>query len=182
MNLLNKLATFFPAHGVRESFSDWPSAARSVERFPTLLEGLPPTMDEAIEAAVLKYRATLRNYECCLILKMKADSSALDLGKIEIAEAVLRSRGICSYINDSKIRMAVAALERAGETQPIPRPAIPQWLRWKVYRRDHYKCVECGRHWNLSCDHKIPYSKGGQTTFENLQTLCGNCNSKKGAS
>ena len=29
------------------------------------------------------------------------------------------------------------------------------------------------------CDHLVPYSKGGQTTLENLQALCPNCHFDK---
>lgn len=55
-------------------------------------------------------------------------------------------------------------------------------LRFKVLQRDHFSCKHCGRSpaTELGCilhvDHIIPFSKGGRTTFENLQSLCSNCN------
>ena len=55
-------------------------------------------------------------------------------------------------------------------------------LRFKVMQRDNFKCVFCGRSPAkdlsivLHVDHIIPYSKGGETIFENLQTLCSVCN------
>lgn len=54
--------------------------------------------------------------------------------------------------------------------------------RQKVYERDGYKCVACGEDdiEKLTLDHKIPRSKGGSNRFENLQTMCGDCNSRKG--
>lgn len=58
-------------------------------------------------------------------------------------------------------------------------------LRFLVMRRDNFKCRYCGKspatHTNveLEVDHVIPWSNGGQTTFENLQTLCSECNSGK---
>jgi Homing endonuclease associated repeat/HNH endonuclease len=58
-------------------------------------------------------------------------------------------------------------------------------LRFLVMRRDSFKCQNCGKspatHANvqLELDHNIPWSKGGQTTFENLRTLCGDCNRGK---
>jgi len=42
-------------------------------------------------------------------------------------------------------------------------------------------CVSCGTDKNISIDHVIPLSKGGLNEIENMQFLCKNCNSKKGA-
>lgn len=53
-------------------------------------------------------------------------------------------------------------------------------LRTAVYERDDYACVVCGVRRNLSCDHIVPESQGGPTTFENLQTMCRPCNIRKG--
>lgn len=61
------------------------------------------------------------------------------------------------------------------------RPAIPKSLRDSVYIRDNWKCVTCGTADDLSLDHIWPWSLGGEDTFENFQTLCRSCNSKKGA-
>lgn len=59
-------------------------------------------------------------------------------------------------------------------------------LRFKVMRRDGYKCVHCGASpanepgVELHIDHIVAWSKGGETQFENLQTLCSKCNFGKG--
>lgn len=58
---------------------------------------------------------------------------------------------------------------------------IPRALAKQVMERDAYRCVTCGTHLDLTCDHIIPESKGGPTTVENLQTMCRPCNSRKGA-
>ena len=57
---------------------------------------------------------------------------------------------------------------------------IPQNLRTKVFERDAYRCLHCGAHLNLTVDHIKPESKGGTLDFDNLQTLCRPCNSRKG--
>lgn len=55
-------------------------------------------------------------------------------------------------------------------------------LRFMVLRRDHFKCVMCGKspaidqNTELHVDHIIPWSKGGETIITNLQSLCQNCN------
>ena len=55
-------------------------------------------------------------------------------------------------------------------------------LRFKVLQRDHFKCCACGASpakdssVELHIDHIIPWSKGGETEIDNLQTLCSKCN------
>ena len=55
-------------------------------------------------------------------------------------------------------------------------------LRFKVMHRDNFKCCICGNSpakdsaIELHIDHIIPWSKGGETIMENLQTLCSKCN------
>jgi hypothetical protein len=57
--------------------------------------------------------------------------------------------------------------------------SIPADLRWAVFERDDFRCQQCGKRQYLCADHKIPESRGGPTTLENLQTLCKWCNSRK---
>lgn len=64
---------------------------------------------------------------------------------------------------------------RGFQKQPIP-----EEMRWSVFERDGFKCLVCGSQRMLRADHVIAESKGGPATLENLQTLCRNCNSKKG--
>lgn len=55
-------------------------------------------------------------------------------------------------------------------------------LRFKVMQRDNFRCCACGAspaknpEVELHVDHIMPWAKGGETTFENLQTLCSVCN------
>jgi hypothetical protein len=59
-------------------------------------------------------------------------------------------------------------------------------LRFRVFQRDRFKCVACGRSPAtdltvvLHADHITPVSLGGKTVIENLQTLCEGCNLGKG--
>jgi hypothetical protein len=59
--------------------------------------------------------------------------------------------------------------------------AIPQDVRIAVSARDQDKCVQCGSTENVQFDHKIPWSRGGANTVNNIQLLCGRCNRRKGA-
>ena len=60
--------------------------------------------------------------------------------------------------------------------------AISDKLRYTVLKRDNFKCCACGASpakdpsVELHIDHIIPWSKGGETVIENLQTLCSRCN------
>lgn len=59
-------------------------------------------------------------------------------------------------------------------------------LRFLVMQRDNFKCCACGASpakdpsVELHIDHIIPWSKGGETVIDNLQTLCSKCNLGKG--
>ena len=63
---------------------------------------------------------------------------------------------------------------------------IPLKLRYKVLKRDDFRCVRCGRlpathrGVTLHVDHITAESAGGQTVMENLQALCADCNIGKG--
>lgn len=53
-----------------------------------------------------------------------------------------------------------------------------------IWRRDNGECKKCGckvEFKDMHADHIKPHSKGGKTTIENGQTLCVNCNLKKGS-
>lgn len=60
--------------------------------------------------------------------------------------------------------------------------SISDKLRYQVLKRDNFKCCACGASpakdpsVELHIDHIIPWSKGGETTLDNLQTLCSRCN------
>jgi hypothetical protein len=59
-------------------------------------------------------------------------------------------------------------------------------MRFKVLQRDRFTCQHCGKSpakdigVELHVDHIVPWSRGGETTMENLQTLCSACNLGKG--
>jgi 5-methylcytosine-specific restriction endonuclease McrA len=62
-------------------------------------------------------------------------------------------------------------------------PRAVNWrLRFLVMQRDGFRCCNCGSSpakghaVSLQVDHVVPWSRGGETTFENLQTLCETCN------
>lgn len=67
-----------------------------------------------------------------------------------------------------------------GTTDKYAHSPVTKVQRQRIFDRDGKKCVECGVTKNLSIDHIIPVSKGGDSSDSNLRTLCKACNSKKG--
>lgn len=62
----------------------------------------------------------------------------------------------------------------------VPRVAL-QPTRANILLRDEDTCQYCGKHSrDLTLDHILPRSRGGQSTWENLVACCRACNGKKG--
>lgn len=72
--------------------------------------------------------------------------------------------------------------ERLREKSVAQSRTINEKIRLKVFKRDNYACVICGkspanyRGVILHLDHIKPFSKGGDNSLENLRTLCNKCN------
>ncbi len=55
--------------------------------------------------------------------------------------------------------------------------------RRNIFARDNNQCQYCGRRFpttELSLDHVVPRSQGGQSTWENIVCACVGCNVRKG--
>lgn len=96
---------------------------------------------------------------------------------------------ISGELQEEEIEGGEGSKEKNTSVTPIPPEKIrgvPLKLRLKVLQRDNFKCVFCGKspvtHSGavLHIDHIMPFSKGGKTEIENLQTLCEECNWGKG--
>lgn len=60
--------------------------------------------------------------------------------------------------------------------------ARPKFCRRSILLRDKYRCQYCGARFkseDLTFDHVIPKSKGGQTVWDNILSCCVPCNTKK---
>lgn len=71
--------------------------------------------------------------------------------------------------------------------EPQIRRQIDNRLKYAVLQRDNSTCQRCGANIHntpnvkLVIDHKIPVELGGETTIDNLWTLCSECNGGKQA-
>lgn len=88
--------------------------------------------------------------------------------------------------NLEKFIAYLASIVELSGTVEYQRSLMTKKLRNAIKKRDCFTCQKCGisildePHLLLEVDHIIPLSKGGVTTYENLQTLCWCCNRKKG--
>ncbi len=87
-----------------------------------------------------------------------------------------------AIIEPLKIDPAVAAWAKAVRNSGGYKKAhIPEWMRWYVFKRAHYRCQICGiDDGPFEADHIMPESRGGGTNTSNLQCLCPPCNRRKG--
>lgn len=101
-----------------------------------------------------------------LLLREKAEL-------VDAAEELLRAQGFVTP------RPLVIRLVRYI---PLPRQAGMTCSRRRVFARDRDTCQYCGAQpgrKNLTLDHVVPRSQGGQTTWENVVAACGPCNHRK---
>jgi 5-methylcytosine-specific restriction endonuclease McrA len=97
----------------------------------------------------------------------------------ELADETDEARRAASQAFAANPRTVVVSLKKRTPRKPSDR------LRFRVFQRDNFTCRACGRSparelgVTLEADHVHAWSRGGETTFENLQTLCGRCNSGK---
>lgn len=77
---------------------------------------------------------------------------------------------------------AIMKLKRKKTSNRTP---IGTKFRHEVFKRDGYRCVECGKSKEnseevcLEVDHILPVSQGGSDELINLRTLCKQCNGAK---
>lgn len=102
--------------------------------------------------------------------KCTPDVIATLLGRAGFTEAMIEFGWMESHFG-------VLILKKFCDTSAA-RKSLGASVRREVLK-DGY-CKACGETVGLVVDHKIPISRGGSCELENLQSLCRNCNSKKG--
>lgn len=96
----------------------------------------------------------------------------VDKGKAEIVKSDVNPivSGFKTYVRPLIIRL-LNYIKYHTKTLKINRN--------RIYKRDNYQCVYCGSRKELTLDHVIPKSRGGQNDWTNLVTSCSKCNVKK---
>ncbi|MFC1652277.1 HNH endonuclease [Planctomycetota bacterium] len=86
------------------------------------------------------------------------------------------------WIATVNFHVAVPRIIRLLFYDRLPRHHV-KFNRRNIFARDHNSCQYCGKRFSsreLSLDHVVPRSQGGQSTWENLVCACVKCNVKKG--
>jgi len=93
------------------------------------------------------------------------------------ATLVQNGRG---YIQSVSNKFPAPSVIRLSHMIRRPRPVV-KLSKAEIFRRDNYTCQYCGKKTtNLTIDHVMPRSKGGEHAWENLVAACPSCNHKKG--
>lgn len=108
-----------------------------------------------------------------------------DSESIEEATSCSETEG--TFVKSNNPSASVAPFSQSNYTDAHQTTrTVGDKLRFKVFQRDNFKCCVCGASPAtdssviLHVDHIFPWSKGGETTIDNLQTLCSKCNFGKG--
>tara|TARA_R110002095_G_scaffold49045_1_gene43340 strand:+ start:1045 stop:1704 length:660 start_codon:yes stop_codon:yes gene_type:complete len=86
-------------------------------------------------------------------------------------------------IQSSHARFRVPEVITLFKYDRVPRNIVT-FSRRNVFKRDHFTCQYCGCQpgsEELTIDHVIPRSQGGETSWENCVLACVECNSHKAA-
>ena len=86
------------------------------------------------------------------------------------------------HFHSQRTQMPMPSVIRLLEYRRIPHQTRAL-SRKNILMRDRYTCQYCAKVFNaseLTLDHVIPRSRGGDTSWENLVACCHACNNKKG--
>jgi len=86
------------------------------------------------------------------------------------------------WVSTVNFHIAVPRIVRLLFYDRLPRSEV-KFNRRNIFARDKNRCQYCGKRYptsELSLDHVIPRSMGGQTSWENIVCACVKCNIKKG--
>ena len=86
------------------------------------------------------------------------------------------------WIRTVRFDLAVPRIIRVLSFSKVPKQQV-KFNRRNVFARDHNSCQYCGKRCStseLSLDHIIPRSRGGEACWQNMVCACVRCNVKKG--
>lgn len=86
------------------------------------------------------------------------------------------------WIRTVRFDIVVPRIIRVLTFAKLPRQDV-KFNRRNLFARDHNTCQYCGKRFStseLSLDHVIPRSRGGENTWENIVCACLKCNVRKG--
>lgn len=116
------------------------------------------------------------SYEVLGTLSWEAAVTGLTTGKFQLIEEYDQ------VVRSAYLTMRIPAVVKTTEYISKPIKQV-KFSRASVYARDKFKCGYCGEKCatdELTYDHVVPRSQGGQTNWTNITSCCYACNAKKG--
>jgi len=116
------------------------------------------------------------SYEPLSIIPWKRAVLLVLLDKVEVLEEYARAVRSPSVSLQLPAVVRLQRLVRRG-------PRRVKFSRQNIFHRDNFTCQYCHKPHppsQLTYDHIVPRSRGGQTTWTNIVTSCIHCNLKKG--
>jgi 5-methylcytosine-specific restriction endonuclease McrA len=86
------------------------------------------------------------------------------------------------WIRTTSTELQVPRVIRLLDYDKLPKQTV-KFNRRNIFARDHNQCQYCGKKFpttELSLDHVVPRSQGGQSTWDNIVCACVSCNVRKG--
>jgi 5-methylcytosine-specific restriction endonuclease McrA len=86
------------------------------------------------------------------------------------------------WVRTASTEIQVPRVIRLLTFDKLPKQTV-KFNRRNIFARDNNQCQYCGKKFpttELSLDHVVPRSQGGQSTWENIVCACVNCNVRKG--
>ena len=115
-------------------------------------------------------------YEPVKVIPWKKAITLVVLGKVEVLEEYDKE------VHSPTVTYRLPSVIKLNRFfKPIPRKV--KFSRHNLFSRDNYTCQYCHKTFpahQLTYDHVVPRSKGGNTTWTNVVTSCQRCNLRKG--
>ena len=86
------------------------------------------------------------------------------------------------WVRTANAEIQVPRVIRLTSYEKIPKHTV-KFNRRNIFARDNNQCQYCGKRYamsELSLDHIVPRSQGGESTWENVVCSCIDCNVRKG--
>jgi 5-methylcytosine-specific restriction endonuclease McrA len=117
------------------------------------------------------------SFEPLKIISWQRAITLLFAGKVEVIEEYSRE------VHSVTFSIKLPSILRLLKYVRVKKSRVVKFSRANIYARDRHPCQYCGSTFNtadLTFDHVIPVSRGGNKSWDNIVTACIDCNRRKG--
>lgn len=120
------------------------------------------------------------------VLLLNGDYTPLETISVERAMVLLIMQKV--EVIHAKVNKVIRTIK---EEFPFPEVVRLKWFVYikrralsptkkNIFERDNHTCQYCGAVKELTIDHVMPVSRGGENSWKNMVACCWKCNNKKG--